>query len=444
MAGAYTALATDAAALGFNPAGLARLEKNEAMFMHDQHFESVTQDLLSVAVRPGYGFSAQALDYGSFDRTTYSSPGGGLGAFSVSDLALSAGGARAFGPLALGAAGKWIRESNDGTVASGVAADVGALWDVAAVPGLSLGASGRNLGGSVRFQSGRELLPSEGRFGAAWTTSAGGVGWTASADAVQQAGDRPRGAAGFEAVVRGVLSLRAGWTSRNDAGLGWSAGVGWRGPVWSADYALVPYGDLGLVQRLGVTVRWGGAAVEAAKARWEKASHDSVLDLGRRAAKQAEPPRAGYQPPGPDSVGDAGLAAAPPPSVETRLAVARRMVDAGRLDDARRALDSLDASLPADDRLRVPLDETRGRLLRESGDLKGAREAYSDALRLAIRYGQADQTVSDAYKGMGLTLAAQGNFEYAAKFLSKAYELSSDESLPPLIRDYERRARSAR
>ena len=53
------------------------------------------------------------------------------------------------------------------------------------------------------------------------------------------------------------MPLRLGFNSRNDAGPGITAGVGWAQPNFSIDYALVPFGDLGAAHRISATVRWG-------------------------------------------------------------------------------------------------------------------------------------------------------------------------------------------
>ena len=49
LGGAYTALAADANALWYNPAGLARVRRYEATFMHNEHVEGITQEFVGFA-----------------------------------------------------------------------------------------------------------------------------------------------------------------------------------------------------------------------------------------------------------------------------------------------------------------------------------------------------------------------------------------------------------
>jgi tetratricopeptide (TPR) repeat protein len=434
LGGAYTALAVDAEALHYNPAGLGFIVENEASAMHNQYFESATQEHLAVALRPGVAVSADILNYGSLSRTTYSSPNGGLGTFSIMDTALTAGGGYAFGPVSLGAAAKWLREDNDATVGQAVAFDGGALWRLPWVPGLSLGAAAQNLGGKVRFQSTGEALPVTGRAGAAWTFPAFGHQNSITADASKEGSDKVRFSGGVETVAGGSLALRLGYTTRVDAGLGISAGVGWRGEAWSIDYAIAPYGDLGLTHRVGVGFRWGRGDEPV-----REAGPDPVIEAALRASRRREAART------PDSSlpsevvmgGDASPTA--PLPAEARLAKARGHLVAGRLTEAKVELDAADLLLAPEDRLRATWHELNGRLARAHRDLKTARAEYTESLRMAVKSGVGGQSVADAYEGMGLTLADQGELAYAARFLRKAYEIAPTQRLLDSIEALERR-----
>ena len=96
MGGAYTALANDANALHYNPAGLGRIRRSEATFMHNEYFEGITQEYIGFASRHGYGANLNILRAGDIDRTTVSNPNGtGLGSANFSDLAFGLGYGRA-------------------------------------------------------------------------------------------------------------------------------------------------------------------------------------------------------------------------------------------------------------------------------------------------------------------------------------------------------------
>lgn len=69
---------------------------------------------------------------------------------------------------------------------------------------------------------------------------------------------------GLEAKPLKAFALRLGFDGRNDAGPGLTAGLGAGGEGLWADYAFVPFGELGSAHRVSLTLRWGGAAAPAA------------------------------------------------------------------------------------------------------------------------------------------------------------------------------------
>ncbi|MDE2293015.1 MAG: PorV/PorQ family protein [Elusimicrobia bacterium] len=266
LGGAYTALATDSNALLYNPAGLARVDRQEATFMHNQYLQDAAQEYLAWASKQGFGASLNYLDFGSADRTTYGQPDGTGSRVGMSDLALSGGYGRAFGALAVGGGLKVIHESIDNVSATGAALDAGVLYTAPQLAGLRLGASIVNMGPAVKFDVAKEKLPTELRAGAAYSRDLLGAKDTLAFDLSKQLTDKVRLGIGGETVIGRMMALRMGFTTRNDAGIGITAGVGW---VWrdlNIDYAIVPFGDLGLAHRLSLTFRWGaprsGAAVQ--------------------------------------------------------------------------------------------------------------------------------------------------------------------------------------
>lgn len=159
--------------------------------------------------------------------------------------------------LSVGAGAKFIRENIDDLAAVGYAADLGALYKVPSVPGLTLGAAMLNLGPTVRFQSADESLPLDLRLGGAYVFGGADRRNTLALDLTKTVYDKVRLGLGAETALWKALALRLGFTTRSDAGLGITAGVGWIGRSLSADYAFVPMGELGTGHRLSVTFRWG-------------------------------------------------------------------------------------------------------------------------------------------------------------------------------------------
>jgi|GEM_PF-983597 len=435
LGGAYTALATDANALQYNPAGLGFVKENEASLMYNEFFQSATQEHGEAALTSGFGASYDMLNYGTLTRTTYSTPDGSLGTFSIVDTALDFGYGRAFGPFALGGAAKWVRESNAGTIGQGWATDLGALWLPTDLPGLRLGAAAQNLGEKVRFQSDNETLPTTGRFGAGYAFRAFGEQNLVTADSIKAGTDKVRYSFGAETIAGGSLALRVGYTTRNQTGLGLSAGFGWRGRQWSIDYALAPYGDLGLTNRVSVGLRWGGrpAAGEGV---------DPIVAEALRGRAQNGPAAGEGQvvPTWTAEVG-AGDAAAPRRALTPaeRIERAGLMIDTERYDDADLELGVVDRLLADEDPLRVDWHEARGRVRRARRDYDAARAEFTAALGLAQQLGLSSQVVADAYEGMGRTLADQGLYDYAVKFLRKADALRPRLELKDLIELYQKR-----
>jgi outer membrane protein OmpA-like peptidoglycan-associated protein len=283
MGGAYTALASDSSALLYNPSGLARVRLNEATFMHNRYLQGASQEYAAFASPRGWGLQANFLSFGSLSRTTYANPdGSGLGEASLTDMALGAGYARPLAAwLAVGAGGKYIQETIDGTRARSLAADLGAMLFLPALPGLSAGICLQNAGPSVRFQTAKENLPLQLRSGAAFEVEAFGTKNTVALDLLKGRSQGPVLAAGAESRLAGPLAVRAGFCTGNDAGLGVTAGFGLAFESWGMDYAFVPMGDLGSAHRLSATMRWAprsrkAPVQEAALARPEPSPPPAV------------------------------------------------------------------------------------------------------------------------------------------------------------------------
>lgn len=258
MAGAYTALATDANALLYNPAGLGQVDRHEATFMHNQYFEGITQEYLAYAAPLGWGASLNYLSFGDVPRTTISNPDGtGLGNTELTDLAFGAGYGRAINEdLAVGAGVKYIRESIAGISAQGVALDLGALYAVRALEGFSVGLAVQNIGPSVKFQSDKENMPLNLRLGAAYGFTVGEHESTVSLDATKERSQEAHIGVGAETIIAKMMPVRVGFNTRNDAGPGVTMGLGWIYRSFAFDYAFVPFGDLGNAHRFSLSYHW--------------------------------------------------------------------------------------------------------------------------------------------------------------------------------------------
>jgi len=267
MGGAYTALATDANALLYNPAGLGRIRNHEATFMHNQYFQGISQEYAAYASPYGLGANVNLFSFGRVQKTSLSNPDGdGMGVTSLTDLAASAGYGHGIGAdMSLGLGVKYLRSSLAGITAQGFAADLGALYAVPAARGLTFGCAVQNIGPKIKFKNEQENLPLNVRFGSAYAFKLGSQRSVVSADVTKERSENVLFNGGFETIIMGMMAVRAGFNSRNDAGLGITAGVGWIYQKLSLDYAIVPYGDIGIAHRVSVTLRWGGSEPDSGR-----------------------------------------------------------------------------------------------------------------------------------------------------------------------------------
>ncbi len=260
MGGAYTALADDANALYWNPAGLSKLEKREFTASHAEMFESTRLDFLAYAHPTSQGTFAAGLTYlsqGKIDGRD--SLGRQTAGYDASDAAVSLGYARKTELVDLGASFKYLRSHIGSTEAQGLAADVGAKR---AFDRVTVGAALRNLGPGLKFQDQRNDLPLRLALGAAYKFTGGHA---AAAELV----NGPRGTGtdasfGGEYQAMKNVYVRAGYATQTavtggsgfDAARGMTFGIGLRNEKWSLDYAILPTGELGRSHRFSLAARW--------------------------------------------------------------------------------------------------------------------------------------------------------------------------------------------
>ena len=276
LGGAYSALARDANALLYNPAGLGQLKSHQVTLMHNQYFQGITQEYGAFAynigendqynenrygngytgLHQGWGVMINTLSFGGIQRTTLSNPDGtGLSNFGLRDSVVAFGyGVQVLPGLSAGAALKGFYERVDNAALSAPAADAGLLYAPHGLP-LSFGLSAQNLGPGARSRgaSAAEPLPATVRTGAALYLGPDGL---LSFDAVETRGGKPTVHAGLEYAAFGRLALRAGYDGKNEAGPGVTAGLGVLLPGASINYAFVPFGVLGDAHRISIEFHW--------------------------------------------------------------------------------------------------------------------------------------------------------------------------------------------
>jgi hypothetical protein len=265
LGSAYTALATNAYAPVWNPAGLGMLTGNEVAAQHLSYLESMHYEFLSFVhpfdkshgsdVHRGIGFSAQYL--GSGDITGTDDTGAPTGNFSSYFAAYNLSyGQTLTDKLALGVTGKMIRAKIDDVSASAYAADLAGLYKMSEK--VQFGASVVNIGSKLKFLSEGDDLPMAFKAGAAIRPNSH---YLLSAEGVYSKSGLASFHTGGEWRPLEAVGLRVGYKTDTLKGLsplaGLTAGLGLH--VWGQEfaYAWAPYGDLGDAQYFSLLIRFG-------------------------------------------------------------------------------------------------------------------------------------------------------------------------------------------
>jgi tetratricopeptide (TPR) repeat protein len=354
---------------------------SEATFMHNQYVQDVGQQYIGAALKGGLGFQFNYVSFGQVPRTTIAQPGGTGSRLGVSDTSIGAGYGRQLSPgLSLGAGLKYLQESLGDATARGYAADAGVLYQLPNIHGLAVGVSLMNVGPAIKFARATEKLPSTARLGAAYAWSLPHQAVTLAIDASKSVLDKLRLGVGAETLIYDQFAVRAGFTTRQDAGAGVSVGLGWRSQKFSADYAFVPLGDLGNAHRISLSLRWG-------QPEKTTVAETSAITLESRLA-QAE----------------AAIRKEDYVAAKSFLTVGKR-------------------ALPAGDHRRVRVQERLGFVLLMQNDFTAALEAYTEGVELAAKDGYTDQSLADAYIGIGQCYAAGKNYADARRSFQKGISL---------------------
>ncbi len=288
MGGAFTAVADDVNAIYWNPAGLAGTRSRLLGYSHHESYQGLRNIFLGY-VHPwrndsvlGWGFNSQFVP-GDLEKRSGLNEADPLnpitqpeGTFGAYDLALSFSYARKVrANHYLGSTVKFIHQDIGSHVGHSGALDLGWKW-IEAFPDLSFGASILNIGPGVKFQR-RYDLPLTLRAGTAYRLKPGRA--LLAFDVSMSRDNYPLLAWGLETGPWSFLVFRTGYQYRwygNPAGAlsGWRVGLGIVDRQLSLDYAVAPFGQLGLSHRISLGWRLGpmparsvGAPVRGVPAR---------------------------------------------------------------------------------------------------------------------------------------------------------------------------------
>jgi hypothetical protein len=262
MGAAYSALATNAYAPIWNPAGLGYVPTTEIAAQHLDYLQSIHYEYLSLVhpLTEGKTLGASAQYLGSGDISGTNVAGDPIGTYSTHYGAYSlAYGQRVGEKLSWGVTGKWINAQLADVSANAYAVDAGTLYHMR--PNLQLAATLTNFGTKLKFADQSDSLPLAFHLAAAYQPE---KHWKLTLEGLYNHAANIR--SGVEWQPLEALALRAGYRSDTTKELsalaGFSAGVGLY--VWGQElaYAWLPYGDLGNTQYFSILVRFGKDASE--------------------------------------------------------------------------------------------------------------------------------------------------------------------------------------
>jgi len=294
MGGAFTAIANDATALYWNPAGISQCQRAEVTFNHINWFLDVYHEFVGAVVPTGrHSFGAAVTYLGVPDQEvrTIEEPEGNGNFYNASDLALAVSYAFQFtDQFAMGFTGKYVRQQIYNSVGAAGAIDLGAIYQPSNIKWLKLGMQIANFGSDIRLR-GQDLaqkididpkhnsnerlpasldtdafsLPLIFRFGMAATILDSKVNDLLTAvDLIHPSNNTESVNIGAEYVFHGAFALRAGYhsllerDSETSGGLTLGAGLKLytRGVLLILDYAYRDFGVLDSVSRISCGLRF--------------------------------------------------------------------------------------------------------------------------------------------------------------------------------------------
>lgn len=161
MGGAYVAVAEDATAMYWNTSGIARIDKFTLLFHHTKWLADISHNYMGVILPVqsigSFGVNITSLTMGDMERTTISNPDGTGEYFSAGSYAIGLCFARNLtNRFAIGFNVKYINEQIYHSAASGIAFDVGTIFNTQFY-GLRIGMSITNYGSKMQMQ-GKDML----------------------------------------------------------------------------------------------------------------------------------------------------------------------------------------------------------------------------------------------------------------------------------------------
>jgi hypothetical protein len=262
---AYVGLSDDATGLAYNPAGMAQMLSGEIQFTHSEWFQSLRFENINAVTSLGdggmLGLTFNTLVIPQLTRTeqiantddpalNYKE----TGSFQPYDMQFAASYARPVYPnLQAGVTMKVLGQYLDSLSAYGIGLDLGAMYKTP-VKGLRTGFTAQNVGTPIRFRKEGFNLPTVFRLGACYELMDSKLLLLPEVD--MPLDNYPVGAFGMEYNLADTFYPRVGYRYNNVFNP-WSLGMGVKFQLWGFDFAMVPYGELGMTYRGSLSYKFG-------------------------------------------------------------------------------------------------------------------------------------------------------------------------------------------
>ena len=285
LGGNAVAMGLGAGAAAANPATLGFLKQHELQTSYGSHMQGYSFFNAAYGHRAGplnAGLSITRLGADDFEgRDAAGAPTGG---FAASDLAVALSAARTVRSMSLGLSAKYISSAIDNESASALAVDAGLVYAGgrrSAYP-YKAGIAIKNLGTGMKYISRSDPLPLT--VAAALSVTVGGaldIGVNAGNNLTERAFEFGFGMGinlGESLFLTGGLSREMGAAAETGAvPFRLNAGAGFRVSNFMLNYGFAPMGELGSMQRLSVTLKFGArpGAGEFEKKSYKPAANDN-------------------------------------------------------------------------------------------------------------------------------------------------------------------------
>jgi len=271
MGEAFVGVSDDVDAIYWNPAGLTQIKSKEVNFMYNFYminpaFQNMGYTYLAYAQpliikEKNLGAVGANFIYGNYGTFLgYDENGNKSANFACSDLLVTFAYARDVNvkgiDLALGANLKIISETLADRNALSIGFDFGGLYKFKKMP-LSVGLTVQNLGTPLTFISEPAPLPAMIKLGAGYRMSINSLSNILISSDLLMPFDSIMGfRMGAEYVYNEMFAARLGYKIDSAINInplaGLTVGVGFKWNKYSADFAFIPYGDMGNAYRLSL------------------------------------------------------------------------------------------------------------------------------------------------------------------------------------------------